>query len=390
MSKIDEILEQLCPDGVEYRALADVFETRNGYTPSKKNSEYWTDGSVNWFRMEDIRANGHILSDSIQKVSHSAVKGGEPFAADSLIVATSATIGEHALVTVPFLCNQRFTCLTRKAEFVNKLDMKFFLYYADLLDKYCLEHTNNGGFASVSMTAFRDFPVAIPPLEIQQEIVRILDSFTKLELELELELELRKTQYDYYRNRLIDFAEDTSLLELGEVVFMKAGKHIAGSEIKDVQSQENPYPCYGGNGIRGYVSEFNNQGEKVLIGRQGALCGNICRVSGKFYATEHAVVTTCNEHILPAYAFHMLTAANLNQYKSQGAQPGLAVSNLKKIKIQVPSIEQQRHIANVLDQFSALTTSLTDGLPAEIQARHQQYEYYRDKLLDFPRKKTEA
>lgn len=145
MNKIDTLLAELCPDGVEYHSLEDVFEMRNGYTPSKKNAEYWENGDINWFRMEDIRANGRTLDDSIQKVSMLGIKGGELFEANSLIVATSATIGEHALVSVPFMCNQRFTCLTRKKKYKSKLDMGYMLHYADVLDAFCLENTNTGG-----------------------------------------------------------------------------------------------------------------------------------------------------------------------------------------------------------------------------------------------------
>ncbi len=208
MSKIDDMIAELCPDGVEYFALEAVFDMRNGYTPSKSKPEYWEDGTVNWFRMEDIRANGRVLSDSIQKVSEQGIKGGRLFAPNSLIVATSATIGEHALVTVPFMCNQRFTCLSRKPEFVDKLDMKFILYYADILDKFCLENTNSGGFASVSMPAFKKFEIPVPPMEVQREIVRVLDSFADLEAELEAELEARKQQYAYYRDQLLTFERE--------------------------------------------------------------------------------------------------------------------------------------------------------------------------------------
>lgn len=128
----------------------------------------------------------------------------------------------------------------------------------------------------------------------------------------------------------------------------------------------------------------NEGGDKVLIGRQGALCGNVCMANEDFYATEHAVVTTCGNKLDVRYAFHMLSAADLNQYKSQGAQPGLAVSRLKELVFPVPPLSEQRRIVEILDRFDALTTSLTDGLPAEIEARRQQYEHYRDKLLSFP------
>lgn len=204
MSKIDEMITELCPNGVEYKRLDEVFDFKNGYTPSKSNPEFWDSGDVNWFRMEDIRANGRTLSNSIQKVSMAGIKGGKLFEANSLIVATSATIGKHALVIGPFMCNQRFTCLTRKTYYLDKLDMRFMLYYADILDAYCLENTNEGGFSSVSMPALKKFELPIPPIEIQKEIVRIFDKFMKLEAELEA----RTAQYAYYRDKLLSFERE--------------------------------------------------------------------------------------------------------------------------------------------------------------------------------------
>ena len=115
MSKLDQLIKELCPDGVEFYDLSDIFCTKNGYTPSKKNKSYWENGTIPWIRMEDIRENGHILSDSIQHVSAEAVKGNL-FPENSIIVATSATIGEHALVTAKSLANQRFTYLMLKEE----------------------------------------------------------------------------------------------------------------------------------------------------------------------------------------------------------------------------------------------------------------------------------
>lgn len=137
MSRLDELIAELCPEGVEFRKLSEVFNTRNGYTSSKSKPEYWENGEVPWFRMEDIRENGNILNDAIQKVARIAVKG-EPFPAYSFIVATSATIGEHALITVPSLSNQRFTYLMLKPEYKDLLDVYFLNYYFYNLDKWCL------------------------------------------------------------------------------------------------------------------------------------------------------------------------------------------------------------------------------------------------------------
>ena len=100
MSKLEELLAELCPDGVEYKVIEEVFDIKNGYTPSKSNSDFWENGTIPWFRMEDIRNNGRILSDSIQHITEAAVKG-KLFPANSIIMSTTATIGEHALVLTP-------------------------------------------------------------------------------------------------------------------------------------------------------------------------------------------------------------------------------------------------------------------------------------------------
>ena len=128
MSELESLIEELCPDGVEYQPLGVVFDSRNGYTPSKSRDDYWSEGTLPWFRMEDIRQNGRILSDSIQHVSSEAIKGSL-FPAYSLIVATSATIGEHALITVDSLANQRFSFLTRKEKYVARVNPYFAYYY---------------------------------------------------------------------------------------------------------------------------------------------------------------------------------------------------------------------------------------------------------------------
>lgn len=164
---------------------------------------------------------------------------------------------------------------------------------------------------------------------------------------------------------------------------MKAGKAISAVNICNEQTKETPIPCYGGNGLRGYVSHDNQNGNFCLIGRQGALCGNVCFATGKFYATEHAVVVKNNSSLNPRFLFHLLTNMNLNQYKSQGAQPGLAVGKLEEIKIPIPSLALQDRIANVLDNFDAICSDLSIGLPAEISLRKKQYEYYHDRLLAF-------
>lgn len=167
---------------------------------------------------------------------------------------------------------------------------------------------------------------------------------------------------------------------------MNAGHFVPAENISKTQSEEFPYPCFGGNGIRGYVKTFNNEGDHVLIGRQGALCGNVKRFKGKFYATEHAVVVTTKSDVDTDWAFHMLTFMNLNQYASKSAQPGLAVGKLEKVPVLSPKYPEQKRIAAILDKFDSLINDILIGLPAELKARRAQYKYYRDKLLTFKEK----
>lgn len=194
---------------VVWKTLGEVFDLKNGYTPSKSNKEYWENGSIPWFRMEDIRENGRILDNSLQHISKSAVKGGKLFPANSIIMATSATIGEHALITVPFLANQRFTSLSLKPEFADKLSIYFLYYYCFNLSEWCKKNTTTSSFASVDMNGFKRFPIPIPPLPEQEKIVAILDKFDTLTHSisegLPHEIALRRKQYEYYREQLLAF-----------------------------------------------------------------------------------------------------------------------------------------------------------------------------------------
>ncbi|MCQ2698184.1 restriction endonuclease subunit S [Helicobacter pylori] len=207
--RLKTLLQTLAPKGVGFKTLEEVFEIKNGYTPSKNNPEFWKNGTIPWFRMEDLRENGRILKDSIQHITPKALKGKKLFPKNSIIISTTATIGEHALLIVDSLANQQFTFLSKKANCDLALDMKFFFYQCFLLGEWCKKNTNVSGFASVDMTAFKKYKFPIPPLEIQQEIVKILDQFLILTTDLlagiPAEIKARKKQYEYYREKLLTF-----------------------------------------------------------------------------------------------------------------------------------------------------------------------------------------
>ena len=147
---------------IQWKKLGEVFITRNGYTPSKSNPEYWEGGTIPWYRMEDIRENGRILSDALQHITPKGVKGNRLFKADSIILATSATIGEHALITTKALANQRFTNFEIKEDFKEKLLPKFVFYYFYVIDDWCKNHIYIGNFPSVDVEQVKkmDFPLS--------------------------------------------------------------------------------------------------------------------------------------------------------------------------------------------------------------------------------------
>ncbi|MCD8457685.1 restriction endonuclease subunit S [Xylella taiwanensis] len=173
--------------------------------------------------------------------------------------------------------------------------------------------------------------------------------------------------------------EGVEFKTLCEIFDMKAGKFISSNEISKIQDEHFLYPCYGSNGIRGFVRQNNQEGKYILIGRIGALCGNVKRTHGKFFATDNAVVCNGKVEVDMDWAFHLLSVMNLNQYATKAAQPALAVGTLDQVKAPLPPLEVQREIVKMLDTF----TQLHAELHAELHARRRQYTYYRDALLTF-------
>ena len=194
---------------VRWMKMSEVFEIRNGYTPSKAKKEFWEGGTIPWFRMEDIRQNGRILSDSILHITTKGVKGKGLFKANSFILATTATIGEHALIIADSLANQQFTNLSIRKSLENELSVKYVYYYFFVIDEWCKANTNVSNFASVDMSKFYNLLIPIPSIAEQQRIVTILDRFdtltTDLTQGLPAEIEKRRQQYEYYRDKLLTF-----------------------------------------------------------------------------------------------------------------------------------------------------------------------------------------
>lgn len=166
---------------------------------------------------------------------------------------------------------------------------------------------------------------------------------------------------------------------VSEYFGLKAGKSISAEDI-NTTNEEDLYPCYGGNGLRGFVKDFTHDGEFVLIGRQGALCGNVQLASGKFYATEHAVVVTPKQRTNPIWLFFAFSAMNLNQYARGVAQPGLAVSQLEQLAFQMPELVEQEVFSRIAVQADK---SKFDGLKSQFIEMFSGREYPQLPIRDF-------
>ncbi|MCL1989529.1 MAG: restriction endonuclease subunit S [Defluviitaleaceae bacterium] len=402
----DNLLELIKNSPVEWKKLEEVFILRNGYTPSKANKDYWKDGDVPWFRMEDLRTNGSVLSSAIQKVHHSGVKG-KLFSANSLIMATTATIGEHALITVDYLCNQQFTNFTIKDEFIELLNNKFVYYYFYVFDEIAKNNLNQSSMPSVQMSVLKKADFPIPPLEIQEKIVEFLDKMTKYVTELTAELTLRKQQYNYYRDKL--FSED----ELVKVGFEKktlgeVGEFIRGNGMqkKDFVAEGFPaihygqiYTKYGLEATETFTFVSDELAKKLKKAKMNDLIiattseniedvGKSLVWSGDFEVAigGHSCVYFSDVLNSKFLAYYMKT----NEFQKAKMKKCLGTKvielypkNLATLKIPIPPLSEQARIVTILDKFDTLIHSVSEGLPKEIKLRQKQYEYYRELLLGF-------
>ena len=398
---------------VEWKKLGEVFITRNGYTPSKSNPEYWEGGTIPWYRMEDIRENGRILSDALQHITPKGVKGNGLFKANSIILATSATIGEHALITTEALANQRFTNFEVKEDFKDKLFPKFIFYYFYIIDDWCKKNIYVGNFPSVDVLQLKKLDFPIPPLSVQSRIVEILDKFTAMEAELEeqlqAELELRKKQYAYYREQLLNFSYtppsefNVVYKKLGEACDFQNGFAFKSSLFKEKglpiiritnisggRVTDEDYKYFDSSDYPKRVEEFRVSQGDILIAMSGATTGKIGWYDNEVpaYLNQRVGRFIPNSDVLNnRFLYHYLQMKGEHLYlmAGGGAQPNLSSTDIKeKFPIPLPPLSEQARIVEILDKFDTLTNSISEGLPLEIQLRRQQYEYYREQLLAFP------
>lgn len=305
------------------------------------------------------------------------------FDCEALIIAGNGEVGETKYYKGKFDAYQRTYVLY---EFNEEVDVQYLFHYLrGYLKPYVFALSKKGSIPYITLGILKNFPIPLPPLPIQQEIVRILDTFTNLTAELTAELTARRKQYEYYRDELLTFGEDVDYKTLPEISIncdrqrkpVTKGKRNSGS-----------YPYYGASGIVDYVSDYIFEGDYLLISEDGA--NLLARstpiafsISGKNWVNNHAHVLKFETDVMRKYVEIYLNSIGLERYISGGAQPKLNQDNLNKIPIPVPENHRIQTIVDILTKFDKLCNDLGAGIPAEVSARQKQYEYYRGKLLRF-------
>jgi type I restriction enzyme specificity protein hsdS len=395
MSRLAELIAQLCPDGVEYRPLGEVADLQRGSGMPKK---LFVDEGIPAIHYGHIftKYGIHTKCAAAYLAPEDADKLTRVYPGDLVVANTSENLEDVGKGVV--WLGEAEGVTGGHATVVRSLavDTVFLSYYLRTEDFALKKRKYSQGTKVVELSAanLSKIDIPVPPLAVQREIVRILDQFTTLEAELEAELEARRTQYEHYRNHLLSYESlaargPVEMVKLGDMLEMRAGNSISSKYIFERSDSEHIYPCYGANGVRGYVRSMTHEHDASIIGRQGALCGNVTYADGPFFATEHAVVVSPRVELSQRWLYHALIVANLSQYATKSAQPGLSVRRVAEVEIPVPRLSEQYRIADLLDGFDALVNDITSGLPAEIASRRAQYEHYRDRLLSFPEKKAE-
>lgn len=238
----------------------------------------------------------------------------------------------------------------------------------------------------LSAKSINSISIPIPPISVQHEIVRILDNFTSLEAELEAELEARRKQYEYYRDQLLSFKHlsgggknEVEWKTLGEVAEI-----VGGRDYK--QFNHGNIPVYGSGGIMTYIDTYAYDRPTVLLPRKGSI-SNVFYTDMPFWNVDTIFYTIIHNELLPRFFYYYMCNYHIERLNtSNAARPALTRTVLNNIPIPVPPLSEQRRIVSILGRFESLVNDISTGLPAEIAARHQQYEYYRDQLLSFKRK----
>ena len=405
MSKLDELLRELCPDGVEYKKLGEIATISRGGNFQKK--DFLTEG-VPCIHYGQIYTKYGLFTDkTFTFISEECAKKQKMAQPNDIVMAVTSENIEDVCKCLAWLGDEPVAVSGHSAIIHHNQNAKYLVYYFHSQMFFAQKRKLAHGTKVIEVTpdALVDIALPVPPIEIQCEIVRILDNFTNLTAELTAELTARKTQYGFYREKLLDktkiSATMTKVADLGKwsggkTPSMAEKKYWESGTIPWVSSKDVKQPI-----LSDTIDHITNAavdeasmtvypaGSVAIVTRSGILRHTFPVTYIPFETTvnQDIKILVTKEGISSRYVSHALQAYGENIRRTTKKQGGTVDSlDFQKVlayKIPVPPLDIQNRIVNVLDNFEKICSDLNIGLPAEIEARQKQYEYYRDKLLTF-------
>ena len=367
MSKLDELLRELCPDGVKYKKLVDAVSIERGKRVVRSQLS--------------ISGKYPVYQNSLTPLGYHTDYN---YNANTTFIIVAGAAGEIGFSDKAFWAADDCFTVVCPENVLNR-----YIYHLLLNNQNQLaSKVRKASIPRLSRSAIENLVIPIPPLDVQREIVRMLDSYTEsvveLQRQLTAELTARKTQYGYYRNKFLDFESSVSVKTIGDICDVVVGGEPPTDCIKgDVRDSTHIYPVWGnGKEVYGYSGTYKIDRDAVVISSIGANTGAVYYKEAFFTPIIRLkVILPKDNRINARFLFHALSGTTIKSKSS--SVPNMNANEIKAIKIPVPPLDVQNRIVNVLDNFEKICSDLNIGLPAEIEARQKQYEYYRDKLLTF-------
>ena len=364
-------------EGWVVKKLGAVCEIQGGSTPKRTERLFWENGTYPWFTVDDIREQGRVITDTKQKVTLLAWDKLRKFPKDTIMLCCTASVGEYAITKIPITSNQQFNGLVIKDK--DLLSPMYLFYYVSTLKHILKNLSGKATIDFVSAEKVRNLQIPIPPLPEQSRIVEELDLLSniiekKRQQLSELDNLAQSIFYDMFGDPVTN-EKGWEVKTVGQLFELKAGKAIKANELVN-EYEDGLYACYGGNGIRGYIPKFSHSGCYPIIGRQGALCGNVNLAKGDFYATEHAVVVSCNGNADAVWTYYCMVLMNLNRYAKGVAQPGISVNVINAVNIILPSLELQQLFAQKIEAIEKQKALIKQSIAETEELFNSRMDYY--------------